>query len=80
MVSISVFCLLLYFHSNLMFLDVKGISQHARSVGDSILEGISDEIHHFYTSEFLHKLCLKINYASRHAKLLRLIPIAEVNR
>lgn len=59
-------------------LDVKGVSPHAKLVGEAILEGISDEIHNFYTSEYLHKLCLKINYASRHAKLLRLIPIAEV--
>lgn len=55
------------------FLEVKGISDHAKEVGDSILEQISAELHNFYTFD------MHLNtYAARHAKLIRLIPIASV--
>uniref|UniRef100_A0A914BYU5 NR LBD domain-containing protein n=1 Tax=Acrobeloides nanus TaxID=290746 RepID=A0A914BYU5_9BILA len=52
--------------------EVKGISDYAKAIRDDILEQISSELHNFYIFD------LKLyNYAARHARLIRLIPISE---
>uniref|UniRef100_A0A914DT64 NR LBD domain-containing protein n=1 Tax=Acrobeloides nanus TaxID=290746 RepID=A0A914DT64_9BILA len=51
---------------------VNGISDATKSVGDKLLEHISNELHSFY----LYDMQLT-NYASRHAQIMRLISTAE---
>lgn len=56
-----------------LFIEVKGISEHAKAVGEGVLEQISSELHNFYMFD-MHLP----NYASRHAKIIRLLSVAEV--
>jgi len=51
---------------------VNGISENAKKVGERILEQVSSELHNFYVYDMQ-----MLNYASRHAQIMRLITTAE---
>lgn len=51
-----------------IFIDVRGLSPETKALGDQLIDAFSSELHNYYVYEFHLQ-----NYASRHAKLVRLI-------